>query len=263
MHLQLFDLTGKTAVVTGGYGHLGRAMVNALADYNATVVVAGRSEEKFSAVFGKEKNPKIQFREIDILKIESIVNCFAEIRKEHVQIDILVNNACSVKGNSQENISDDDWNFTMESVVGSVHKTIEAVMPGMKEQKSGKIVNIASMYGLVSPDFILYKGNGCEAYTNPPHYGAAKAAMIQLTKYYAASLGPYNIQVNAIAPGPFPNENIQNENPEFVRRLKEKNPLNKIGKPEDLAGVIMLLSSSTSDFITGQTIQVDGGWTIW
>jgi NAD(P)-dependent dehydrogenase (short-subunit alcohol dehydrogenase family) len=116
---------------------------------------------------------------------------------------------------------------------------------------------------LVSPDFRLYEGDGCEAYINPPHYGAAKAAIIQLTKYYASHLGPYNIQVNALAPGPFPNEKIQKENPEFVRRLKEKNPLNKIGKPEDLAGVIILLSSSASDFITGQTIQVDGGWTIW
>jgi gluconate 5-dehydrogenase len=263
MHLQLFDLTGKTAVVTGGYGHLGRAMVNALAGCNATVIVAGRSEEKFSAALGKEKNPKIQFREIDILNTESIVNCFAEIKEEHGPIDILINNAFSVKGNTHKRISNEDWNETMESIAGSVHKTIEAVIPGMKEQKSGKIVNIASMYGLVSPDFSLYKGNGCEAYTNLPHYGAAKAAMIQLTKYYATSLGPFNIQVNAIAPGPFPNENVQKENPEFVRRLKEKNPLNKIGKPEDLAGVIILLSSSASDFITGQTIQVDGGWTIW
>lgn len=263
MHLQLFDLTGKTVVVTGGYGHLGRAMVIALAGCNATVVVAGRSEEKFSEVFGEGNNPKIQFREIDILNTESIVSCFSSVRKEFGTIDVLVNNACAVKGNTQKNISDKDWNYTMESVAGSVHKTIEAVIPGMKEQKSGKIVNIASMYGLVSPDSRLYKGDGCEAYHNPPHYGAAKAAMIQLTKYYAASLGLYNIQVNAIAPGPFPKESIQKENPEFVRRLKEKNPLNKIGKPEDLAGVIMLLSSSASDFITGQTIQVDGGWTIW
>jgi gluconate 5-dehydrogenase len=263
MDLQLFDLTGKTAVVTGGYGHLGKAMVKALADCNATVVIAGRSEEEFSDVFGEVKNAKIQFRKIDILNAESIVSCFANIRKEFGHIDVLVNNACSVKGNSQENISDEDWNYTMEGVVGSVHKTIEAVMPGMKEQKAGKIVNIASMYGLVSPDFRLYKGDGCEAYINPPHYGAAKAAMIQLTKYYAVYLGPWNIQVNAISPGPFPKESIQKENPEFVRRLKEKNPLNKIGKPEDLAGVITLLSSSASDFITGQTIQVDGGWTIW
>ena len=120
------------------------------------------------------------------------------------------------------------------------------------------------MYGLISPDFhALYEGKNCEMYTNPPHYGAAKAAMIQLTKYFAVLLGEYNIHVNAISPGPFPKENIQQDNPEFIKRLKRKNPLHKIGKPDDLVGVIALLSSSASDFITGQTLQVDGGWTIW
>ena len=134
----------------------------------------------------------------------------------------------------------------------------------MKKQETGKIINITSMYGIVSPDFEnLYHGDNCEKYTNPPHYGAAKAAMIQLTKYYAVLLGKYNIHVNAISPGPFPKEFIQKENPEFINRLKNKNPLRKIGKPEDLAGVIVLLSSPASDFMTGQTLQVDGGWTTW
>jgi gluconate 5-dehydrogenase len=161
-------------------------------------------------------------------------------------------------------MSDEDWSYTMEGVVGSTHKAIRTIIPYMKEQKSGKIINITSMYGIVSPDFdSLYRGDNCEKYTNPPHYGAAKAAIIQLTKYYAVLLGKYNIHVNAVSPGPFSKVIIQEENPEFINRLKHKNPLNKIGKPEDLAGVIILLSSSASDFITGQTIQVDGGWTIW
>jgi gluconate 5-dehydrogenase len=157
----------------------------------------------------------------------------------------------------------DDWSCAMVGVVGSVHKTIQAIIPIMKKQGSGKIINIASMYGLVSPDFKLYAGNNCEKYTNPPHYGAAKAAVIQLTRYYAVLLGEYNIQVNAISPGPFPKTKIQHENPVFIERLKSKNPLHKIGAPEDLAGVLVLLSSHASDFMTGQTIQVDGGWSIW
>jgi gluconate 5-dehydrogenase len=152
----------------------------------------------------------------------------------------------------------------MEGVVGSVHKTIRSIIPIMKQQKSGKIINITSMYGIVSPDFeSLYKGDDCEKYTNPPHYGAAKAAIIQITKYFAVLLGKFDIQVNSISPGPFPKEIIQQENPAFITRLKKKNPLHKIGNPKDLAGVIILLSSSASNFITGQTIQVDGGWTIW
>ena len=261
--LNLFDLTGKLAIVTGGYGHLGSAMVRALEAFNAKVLVAGRSEEKFIAAFSEKERKTIEFRELDITSSDSINHCINRVYNEFGRIDVLVNNAHTARGNSQENMADEDWAYTMEGVVGSVHKAIRAIVPVMKKQNTGKIINITSMYGMVSPDFKMYKGENCEAYTNPPHYGAAKAAMIQLTRYYAVLLGEYNIQVNAVSPGPFPKLFIQKENPAFVERLKKKNPLGKIGKPEDLAGAIILLCSGASDFITGQTIQVDGGWTIW
>ena len=132
----------------------------------------------------------------------------------------------------------------------------------MKQQGFGKIINVSSMYGLVSPDFRLYEGDNCERFLNPPHYGAAKAAMLQVTRYYATYLGKHNIHVNSITPGPFPNLSVQAENPVFIERLKAKNPLGKVGTPEDLTGVCLLLSSSASDFITGQNFVVDGGWTI-
>ncbi|MFH1119631.1 MAG: SDR family oxidoreductase [Bacteroidota bacterium] len=261
--IKTFDLKGKVAVVTGGYGHLGSGMVRALLESEATVVVAGRSEEKYTLTFSAEERVLLNFRTIDVTDSSSINNFFNNVITEFGTLDILVNNAHSAKGNSQENMSDDDWNFTFEGVVGSVHKMIKAVIPIMKDRKSGKIINISSMYGIVSPDFNIYKGDDCDRYTNPPHYGAAKAAMNQLTRYFAVLLGPHNIQVNGIAPGPFPNPAVQQDNPVFIERLCKKNPLNKIGKPQDLAGVILLLSSAGSDFITGQTIQVDGGWTIW
>ncbi|MCF8360340.1 MAG: SDR family oxidoreductase [Prolixibacteraceae bacterium] len=261
---EIFNLKNKNAIVTGGYGHLGKGMVESLLTCGCNVIVAGRSKEKYIKAFANDTENNIHFQDIDIMSSESIETCFSEVHKRFGSIEILINNAHSAKGNSQENMSDEDWNYTMEGVVGSTYKSIRAVIPYMKEQKSGKIINITSMYGIVSPDFeSLYMGDNCEKYTNPPHYGAAKAAMIQLTKYYAVLLGKYNIYVNAISPGPFPKEIIQNENPEFINRLKNKNPLKRIGKPEDLAGIIALLSSPASDFITGQTFQVDGGWTIW
>ena len=261
--MDIFNLSGKNAVVTGGYGHLGKGMVEALIGCNANVIVAGKSIDKFNATFPEKSNKYLHFREIDILETESIENCFSSIVGDFGSLDIVVNNAHATKGNSQENMSDNEWNYTMEAIAGSVHKAIRAAIPIMKNRGSGKIINIASMYGMVSPDFSLYQGDGCEVYTNPPHYGAAKAAVIQLTKYYAVLLGKYNIQVNAIAPGPFPKPAIQQENPAFIERLKKGNPMHKIGRPEDLAGVVALLSSRGSDFITGQTIQVDGGWTLW
>lgn len=259
----VFNLENKVAIVTGGYGHLGTAMVNALLRYGAIVYVAGRSKDKFVEKFEQQVDEKLFFIEIDIMKSKSIEKCFEKVFKDQGRIDVLINNAHSAKGNSQENMSDEDFLYTMDGVLGSIHKSIRAIIPYMKKQKFGKIINISSMYGIVSPDFRLYKGDDCEKYTNPPHYGAAKAGVKQLTKYYAVLLGTSNIQVNAIAPGPFPSLKVQNENPKFIERLKAKNPLNRIGVPEDLDGTVILLSSRASDFMTGQTIQVDGGWTIW
>ncbi len=263
-YMNIFNLKGKVAIVTGGYGHLGKAMVLALLAQDAHVVVAGRDKNKFDQAFKDYISQNLYFEELDITQSESFQNCFAAVQEKLSSIDILVNNAHTARGSSQENMSDEDWNYTMEGVVGSTHKSIRAIIPYMKNQKAGKIINITSMYGLVSPDFeTLYKGDYCEKYTNPPHYGAAKAAMIQLTKYYAVLLGKYNIHVNAISPGPFPNPVIQAQNDHFIERLKKKNPLNKIGEPKDIAGAAILLASTASDFITGQTIQADGGWTIW
>jgi gluconate 5-dehydrogenase len=259
----LFNLENKVAIVTGGYGHLGTGIVKALLNFGAIVYVAGRSKEKFNDKFEREIEDKLYFIEIDIMHSISFESCFKKVFKAQGKIDILINNAHSARGNSQSNLTDEDFLFTLDGVLGSVHKAMRAIKPYMENQKSGKIINITSMYGLVSPDFRMYEGDDCEKYTNPPHYGAAKAGLKQLTKYYAVLLAKYNIQVNAISPGPFPSISVQNENANFIERLKAKNPMNKIGVPEDLDGSIILLSSNASNFMTGQTIQIDGGWTVW
>jgi len=197
------------------------------------------------------------------MSFSSIKKASEDVLKKYSKIDVWVNNAHSARGNGQDTIKNEDWSYTMEGVLGSVHKCLKAVSSIMKTQKSGKIINISSMYGLVSPDFSLYEGENCEKYLNPPHYGAAKAGIIQLTKYFAVFLGKYGVNVNTIVPGPFPKEIIQQQNPEFIKRLKSKNPLDKIGCPEDIQGIAILLASDASNFITGQNYIIDGGWTIW
>lgn len=257
----IFDLDKKVTIVTGGYGHLGSAMVNTLLDFGSIVIVAGRSQQKFQNKFGIT-NQRLYFVETDISDSESIKNAFSKVVVEYGSIDILINNAQYSKGQNPESMSDEDWNYSMEGVLGSAFKCIREVIPIMKSQKSGKIINISSMYGMVSPDLTIYDADDCEKYLNPPHYGAAKAGLLQLTKYYAVFLAKYGIQVNAITPGPFPSYNTQEENKRFIEKLVNKVPLKRIGKPEDLAGVCILLSSNASDFITGQNFVVDGGWTI-
>jgi len=115
------------------------------------------------------------------------------------------------------------------------------------------------MYGIISPNPDLYVNN---PYHNPPHYGAGKAAIIQYTRYLACHYGNEGIRANCISPGPFPNINVQKDET-FINRLIEKSPLRRIGQPDDLKGVFVLLASDASSYITGQNISIDGGWTAW
>ncbi|MFT4848997.1 MAG: NAD(P)-dependent dehydrogenase (short-subunit alcohol dehydrogenase family), partial [Sediminicola sp.] len=124
---------------------------------------------------------------------------------------------------------------------------------------NASIANVSSMYGLVAPDFDAYEN--CPQFLNPPHYGAAKAGVIQLSKYYASFLGKKGIRVNAVSPGPFPSSEVQ-KNDNFMKELSKRTLLNRIGLPHELAGVFVFLMSESSRFITGQNFVVDGGWTV-
>ena len=258
--IESFKLDGRIAVVTGGCGHLGHAMVDALSEAGAKVYVAGTDKEKFVRVFGKD-TPH-HFTPINILESQSIQSAFKKIYDEEGRIDVLVNNAASVScgGRLPENIDDEIWRSTMEGVAGSVFKCIREVIPYM-EKTGGSIVNIASMYGVVSPNLAMYN-DVCAPFLNPVAYGAGKAAVVQLTKYFGAYLVNKGIRVNCVSPGTFPSPKVL-ENEEFVRRLSEKNPANRIGVPDDIKGTVLFLASDASRYIIGQNIMVDGGWTIW
>ena len=249
-----FKLTNKVVVITGGNGHLGTAMTQALGEAGATVIIGARNKDKCSDIL----TDTILFHPCDISSTESIEETIHWVKQKFGKIDVLVNNAVYSRGQSPEEMTEEDWKFGIDGCLNSVFKTIKAVIPHFKEQNSGNIINISSMYGLVSPDFSIYEGN---PYLNPPHYGAAKAGVIQLTKYYASYLAKYGVRVNAISPGPFPSEKVQ-EDKVFIKRLSAKNPLGRIGSPEELKGVLVFLSSEASSYITGQNIVVDGGWTI-
>lgn len=258
--LDSFKLDGKVAIVTGGCGWLGHAMVDALSEAGAKVYVAGTSIEKFHTVYG-DKSP-FAFISIDILDSSSIINAFKQVFDKEKRIDVLVNDAASITcgGKKPEEIDDAMWLSTMEGVAGSVFKCIREVVPYM-EKTGGSIVNIASMYGIVSPNLSMYD-DVCAPYLNPVAYGAGKAAVVQMTKYFGAYLVGKGIRVNSISPGTFPSSKVQ-ENKEFVRRLSEKNPANRIGLPDDIKGTVLYLCSDASRYVIGQNIMVDGGWTIW
>ena len=256
--MNLFNLDKKVAIVTGGYGHLGTAMCKALVEMGATVIVAARDQAKYEKVFSDSEKIKIKFSELDITKDNSIQSCFANVNKTYGSIDILVNNAITLKSGTPAEVSREDWNYSLDGVLASLNSCIRCVTPYM-EKKNGKIINISSMYGIISPDFLIYDEH--PEFFNSAQYGASKAAVIQLTRYYANYLASKNIRVNCITPGPFPSEQVQ-KTVAFIKKLVNKVPLKRIGKPEDLNGTLLLLASEASSFITGQNIIIDGGWTI-
>jgi len=256
----LFSLKGKTALVVGGAGLLGSEIAFALAECGANIIVASRDIEKckIRASELKEKFPETNPTSlaIDISNAQSIKDAIQSVE----MIDILVNCGWSGKKNTFESITDDDWDNDIEVCLNGVFRTIKAALPHLIKSK-GVVLNIASMYGHVSPDYRLY-GDGTR-FANPPSYGAAKAGVLQLTKYCASFLSPHGIRINAISPGPFPFEKTQQDAPDFIERLAAKNPLGRIGKPHELKAVAALLCSDASSYMTGQNICVDGGWAVW
>lgn len=260
----LFSMRGKFAVIVGGSGLLGGEISFAFAEMGANIILASRNIDKLDVFASKLKNsfPKsvVHCLQVDIANKSSIDKLLSDV--SHLtkgQLDVLVNCGWSGNKNSLDSISDKDWDNDIEICLNGVFRTIKRSLPMLKESK-GNILNIASMYGHVAPDYRLYDG---DQFANPPSYGAAKAGIIQLTKYLASFLSPNGIRANCISPGPFPFNSTQDKSPDFIERLENKNPLGRIGQPHELKGAALLLCSDAGSYITGQNFCVDGGWSVW
>ncbi len=259
----LMSLKGRRALVVGGAGLLGGEISYALAELGAEVIVASRTPEKCESFVAGLQNRfpgTHSAATVDITDPNSIRALAAEVsNRTNGVLDILVNSGWSGRKNTFETISDADWDLDIETSLNGVFRTVKAMTP-MLEAHGGNILSIASMYGHVAPDYRLYDDS---RFANPPSYGAAKAGVIQLTKYLASFLAPKGIRSNCISPGPFPFESTQVENPDFIERLSGKNPTGRIGTPPDIKGAAALLCSDAGAYITGQNVCVDGGWGVW
>jgi gluconate 5-dehydrogenase len=260
----LFSLKGRTALVVGGAGLLGGEISYGFAELGADLIIAsrelGRCRSFVEGLRRQFTGINAQPLQVDITQSASVEALLAEVaRLTGGHLDILVNSGWSGRKNTFESINETDWNLDIEVNLNGVFRTVKAAFPLLR-QRSGNILNIASMYGHVAPDYRLYDS---ERFANPPSYGAAKAGVIQLTKYLASFLSPYGIRANCISPGPFPYESTQRENPEFIARLSAKNPLNRVGRPHDIKGAAVLLCTDAGAYMTGQNVCVDGGWGAW
>lgn len=257
---KLLDLTGKICVVTGGTGYLGSENVKVLKDFGATVAVADLCavERRWE----REEQPADMFVACDVSSTESIRACFQQVADAYGRIDVLVNCAAYGAGYGKESqlehMSDEIWNRGVDGSLGSVFRGTREVVRHMKA-RGGSIINYCSMYGIVAPDLRIYGDNPQK---QPPNYGAGKAGVAQFTRYAASALAEYQIRVNAITPGPFPNPRNQGD-AAFNAQLAGKTMLGRFGQSYEIAGAVLLLASDASTFMTGSNITVDGGWTAW
>ena len=248
----LWDLSGRLALVTGAGRGLGKAMALALAEHGCDVALVARSEDqlKKTAKAITKLGRNACFCPFDLADVKGIPKLLDGIRKEAGTADILVNNAGITRRGAATDLPMADWDAVMAvNVRGLFALSREVAKRLIRAGRRGKIINIASLMSQVSRP-------GTSAYT------ASKGAVAQLTKALAVEWAPHGINVNAIAPGYFKTELTEPlyTDRKFDRWVRDKTPMGRWGEPEDLAGLAVFLASPASDFITGQVIYADGGW---
>ena len=261
---ELFSLDGRVAIVTGGRGLYGAGISEGLCEMGAKVVIASRNEQKCEELAAelRAKGHEAVGLALDLSDDASIADFVKKVAERYGKIDILVNNAVDRRNMTSLN------NATREKLRDSAEVNLngqillsQAVIPYMIEQGGGSIINISSMRGLDCPHFPFYP----EAMGDQPvNYTTEKWAMVGLTKYMAGRYGKHRIRVNCVAPGGFnPGLSDNPETQKFVKTYIENCPLGCWANEDDIKGPVAFLASDAANYITGATIVMDGGWTIW
>lgn len=259
----------ETVIVTGATGYFGRYFVKALMNQYHVIAIA-RDRDKL-ADLNRDCDDQLTVVSMDLNKIENLRQEFEGLL-ENYSVKGLVNNAFPLGSSAGFNTAQGKLPNIQPNMIMTAYAAgaiaplllIQSFGNYLIEKKlTGKIVNISSMYGSVSPDPALYEG---KEMFNPVSYGMAKAALEYLTKYVASFWGKHGIRCNAIAPGPFPNIEFSSENAttdeEFLNRLRVRTCNRNVGHPSQLIGTLRLLLSEDAEFINGEVIHVDGGWTV-
>jgi len=261
----LMNLSGRTALITGGAGFIGRAMVEALAELGATIVVLDRNIEVIRCVtesVSRSHGVKAYGIEVDLEDSDAVKRVPQELEKYGGKLDILINNAAFCGTSSLEGWvvpleeqSIETWRRALEVNLTAAFGLTQACTSFLRHSSHASVINVSSIYGVLGPDMTIYEGTEMG---NPAAYAASKGGLIQLTRWSATTLGP-DVRVNAISPG-----GLERGQPEiFQDRYVSRTPLKRMGSEEDFKGIAAFLASDLSAYITGQNLLVDGGWSAW
>ncbi len=252
----LFRLDGKIALVTGGAGIYGIHITRALAEVGGHVVVASRNLEQCEKVASdmQAEGLKVSAAHLDLGSSDSITKVCEDMVSEFGKIDILFNNAVARAGGNPSTVTEEQWVTAMHINSTGFFMASKIFGEQMIKQKSGVMVNISSIYGVVGPNFYIYEGTDI---TSPANYAFDKGGMINFTRYAASYYGKFGVRVNCISPGGF-----QTDQPEiFIENYSKQVPLGRMATDDDIKGAAVFLASDASSYITGQNLLVDGGWT--
>lgn len=252
----------RVAFISGAAGHLGREMAFALGETGALVILNGRNPERLAALARELKAADIatEIAPFDMMDVAAVRTFFAA----RPRLDVLINNAVTMTPKAFDTVTPDDFSTAYTSAVTGAFEAARAARPALKRAAEAAgdaaIVNIATMYALAAPDARIYN---TPAQMSPPHYGAAKAGLVHLTRHLAAEFGRDGIRVNALCPGPFPKPEVTANDPAFAERLAGRTMLGRTGQAHEIRGPVAFLSGPASSFVTGAVLSADGGWTAW
>jgi NAD(P)-dependent dehydrogenase (short-subunit alcohol dehydrogenase family) len=254
MGLEIFELKGKIAMVTGSTRGLGEVSAKALAGAGADIAVCGRNTDHMKRVTGeiRELGRRADGFFIDVTSKESVAEAVGRILESFGRIDILVNNAGVNYRVPVLEFPEEEWDLVINTNLKGYFLVAQSVVPQMLKNGYGKVINMSSILGTVG-------------LPNQLAYASAKGGVDQMTKVMAIEWAKQGVRVNAIGPTYFETElvtQIRND-PERFNFINERTPMGRWGYLPELEGAVIFLASSASDFVTGQTIYVDGGWTIW
>jgi 3-oxoacyl-[acyl-carrier protein] reductase len=247
--MMTIDLSGRVALVTGSTRGIGRSIAAALAKAGARVAVTGRDlakAQEAASALASETGAEVRGYAADVSEVAQATALIEAVERDFGQLDILVNNAGLTRDNLLMRLKDDDWDAVIDANLRGAFATSRAASRGMMKRRWGRIINIASVVGLM--------GNKGQA-----NYAASKAGLIGLTKSIAKELGSRNVLANVVAPGFIETDMTAAMTPEARSTLSAGIPLERLGTPEDIAGMVVVLASDLTSYVTGQVFVVDGG----